>query len=794
MIPRILWLSDGKMNNNRSRVLNLLNSKGFDIKVACLTKDPRWKYPKGTSKDVRDKQQQLIQIYRKNFQNLSKQFDLIVVNSQDDLLYLKRPCKDADVTLHKYHGSLEEFGDSRYLVWTDMTHMQIDSTVHLQCERGIKQLMALFDTSVTMPPDLDYEVVETSEGFHKFKQDASDSVLIGIDIETTGRPPQISCIGFACVKKDGKIKTYVIPFRDYSMEKGLRMSLETEIEAWDVVDEVCSNDVCKVFANGSFDTQHLMRMGIRVRHWWLDTQYVQHSYYIESSKSLKSVTSYYNPLYRYWKDELVQSSEGDKYSVPETKSGMNMYLKYNAKDCHYTAYSAIKQFNEVCGISWAYNNYANIMLPAVLGPTALMNHLGLNVDRGAFFDVQRKANAEYDKLLEEWHYYFPDVNPSSSPAVSRLIYQDLHATPVKVKHKDLKTSTESATLDFVTQQGYVLSLVCELLIKIRKQKKICEAFESGSIIDNNYLYQMKPAGTQTMRYSSSSSNFFTGRNVQNIPKKLRFPFTADPGRTLICADYSASDSWFVAFCSRDKRMMKSLRAGDDMHLRSVEAVFGIPYEEGMRLKKEGHTTERTTIKPVTHGISYMSGTGTLFVTLGTENLNRLYKLTAEKPKANPTYELMYAQLDQAIAKYKAHYHECELWKITYIQDVKRKGGIETFYGGFTRRFQCNLDDQAIGRKVISTAGQAGTAMNIHLATFDLYWGGLMEEGLHIHAQVHDELVMSVPTEKLQELLPKIVDTMERTCTIHGEDFVVPVEAEYGHTWAKDMKEFHYERK
>jgi len=50
------------------------------------------------------------------------------------------------------------------------------------------------------------------------------------------------------------------------------------------------------------------------------------------------------------------------------------------------------------------------------------------------------------------------------------------------------------------------------------------------------------AGTNTGRLASSMSEFGTGTNLQNVNRKLRYPFTADPGMYMVNIDLEQSDS------------------------------------------------------------------------------------------------------------------------------------------------------------------------------------------------------------------------------------------------------------
>lgn len=790
--PSILWLGELQLSDGTRRVINALKKKGFNVIPKSITSDARFAFTNGTTTREKEERQQRSDTYRTLLKKLQEKhgYDLIVINNVQDLKHLIPHSKASDVTLGKYHGSLESRHGITFLVGADFTHLKHSSTINLQGNSFVRQIENLFNPSAPRIPKLDWETAETVQTLDTFKKMANAATLISIDIEVSR--DQISCVGFSMLNPDRTVKTFVVPILDYSMEGGSRLDLDTEMHAWNVMREVCENDVPKVFANGNFDCQWLQRYGISVRHWWLDTQYVQHAYYIEAAKSLKAVSSYYNSLHCYWKDELVKSSAGDKYSVPETRAGMEAYLKYNAKDCLNTLYVAIVQWNQVCKVPWAYNNFAKIILPTVVGPTHLMNCIGMKTDMEMFYEERNRLITERDKLRAHWDALFPGVNPSSDAEVAKLLYKDLHATPIKFRYLDMTGKKDKKTLAFVAEQSYMHKLVVDLLCAHNAANKSLEYYQEKNVRNGSTFYKMSATGTKTMRYSSSESNFFIGRNFQNVPKKARKMYMADPGRTIVCADYSASDSWFMAFYSQDSKMMPILNKGEDMHLRNVEAVFGTPYEEGLAMKARGETKQRTTIKPFTHGLAYESQADTQLHTMGPSTVKDLIRLAnlTNKDVDRLHYRDMLPHIEMLTTKYHEVYHELEAWKGKFVDGVARKGGVYTFFGGFTRRFQGEVQGNAsLRRQILSTAGQGGTALNIINAMNAIFYSDLIERGVHMAIQVHDELVFTIPENKT-ELIKDIVSVMQQECEINGHKFTVPVDAEYGKRWAYEMEEYH----
>ena len=82
-------------------------------------------------------------------------------------------------------------------------------------------------------------------------------------------------------------------------------------------------------------------------------------------------------------------------------------------------------------------------------------------------------------------------------------------------------------------------------------------------------------GAATGRLSSSDPN------LQNIPvrtelgRQIRAAFVAEPGWTLLSADYSQIELRILAHFSEDPVLVEAFRTGQDIHSRTAQEVFGV---------------------------------------------------------------------------------------------------------------------------------------------------------------------------------------------------------------------------
>lgn len=112
--------------------------------------------------------------------------------------------------------------------------------------------------------------------------------ILGTDIET--KRGTITCIGFA----PSPAMAYVIPFFDARKPNGSYWQKpEDELAWWNLVEELMSSSIPKVFQNGLYDLQYILRMGIRCSNVAEDTMILHHAKYPEMQKSLGFLGSVY---------------------------------------------------------------------------------------------------------------------------------------------------------------------------------------------------------------------------------------------------------------------------------------------------------------------------------------------------------------------------------------------------------------------------------------------------------------------------------------------------------------------
>jgi len=112
--------------------------------------------------------------------------------------------------------------------------------------------------------------------------------LVAADIETQWK--QIRCIGFASASDSA----LVIPFIDPSKPGANYWStFEEERETWQITKTILESTIPKLFQNGMYDLQYIVKMGIRPQNCLHDTMLLHHSLFPEMRKSLGFLGSIY---------------------------------------------------------------------------------------------------------------------------------------------------------------------------------------------------------------------------------------------------------------------------------------------------------------------------------------------------------------------------------------------------------------------------------------------------------------------------------------------------------------------
>jgi DNA polymerase len=132
-------------------------------------------------------------------------------------------------------------------------------------------------------------VQPTLEEIRRYAEhEARSAHILAVDIET--RLGQITCIGFAA----SPTKAICVSFVDNRFPgRSFWPTDSDETQAWELVRKILESPAQKLFQNGLYDLQYILRMGIRPRNCLHDTMLLHHSLYPELQKGLGFLGSVY---------------------------------------------------------------------------------------------------------------------------------------------------------------------------------------------------------------------------------------------------------------------------------------------------------------------------------------------------------------------------------------------------------------------------------------------------------------------------------------------------------------------
>ena len=244
----------------------------------------------------------------------------------------------------------------------------------------------------------------------------------------------------------------------------------------------------------------------------------------------------------------------------------------------------------------------------------------------------------------------------------------------------------------------------------------------------------------TGRLSSSDPN------LQNIPirsdlgREIRRAFVAEPGHTLITADYSQIELRLLAHLSQDPALIQAFLDGEDIHSAVAAQIHGVPLTDVTREQRGG-------AKMVNFGIVYGITAFGLARRLGVSN----------------------SEADEIITGYKHRFAGITTFLEECVAFAKDRGYVETI---MKRRRPIpeidasNPQRRALAeRMAINSVVQGSAADLIKLAMVDLHTriqnrtDGLGNTKMLL--QIHDELVFEAPAAQAEGVEHTVVDRMQR---------------------------------
>ena len=590
---------------------------------------------------------------------------------------------------------------------------------------------------------------------------------ISFDIETTEN--HVRCLGIA----DSATHAICIPFMSThrpvvshstiqigvsnAPEVNSHWTEEEEYTICQMLDAVFSSRaIGKIAQNFPFDSQVLGReFGFSVSGLLLDTMVAAHTMYAELPKGLDFLASLYTKI-PYWSDYDPSSDEE--------------LWNYNCYDCVSTwdiGHTLIKDLKERCPVSGRPFTSLDFQLNHIQPAMQVMTRVG---QRGVLIDLPLRDKLKVDYTAQQEHLaiHFKalssvELNLGSTKQLQDFFYSKLKLPP-QVNRKTGRPTFDEEAITYLAKKHPEYSALFDTLLSWREYDHLISTYLNAPLTrDNRLVSSFNVVGTVTGRCNSSRTIWGEGTNLQNIPvrtelgKPLRRMFIADPGRVLIKADLSQAEFRLVVWFANIRRLVDKYLHDPNYDCHRWVASLIYRCEEVAVTK-----SQRSIAKNGVYGGNY-----------------------AMQPKtAAATYKIPLDQATFVLEEYRKAIPEIPAWWKS-VEGVVNTTRTLTNPFGRVRVVMDRLDNSTF-RDCYSHICQSTVADIIHRS---VVVAELILDDCVPVLQIHDELVFSCATKKLESNCRKIKNIMEYPIQIDGvpEPLVIPAEISYGPNWLDQEK-------
>lgn len=387
-----------------------------------------------------------------------------------------------------------------------------------------------------------------------------------------------------------------------------------------------------------------------------------------------------------------------------------------------------------------------------------MELAGIKLDVAYLNQISEQLGQRLIELEQEIHRVAGEsFNINSTQQLSDILFKKFKLpTSVSRKTKSGHYSTAAGVLERLQGQHEIIDLILEHRSLAKLKSTYVDALPElvnprTGRIHTNY----NQIGISTGRLSSSNPN------LQNIPirtqqgREIRRAFVAEPGHSLIAADYSQVELRILAHIAEDPGLLQAFANDEDIHAATAATVLGIPLEQ---ITKE----QRRIAKTVNFGLIYGQ---TAYGLAQSTGMSR-----TEADAFIQTYFEKYPKIQDYIERTKKM--ALEQGYVTTLLGRRREFPNLAELGGARR--------SAAEREAINAPIQGTAADIMKQAMIDLH-RQLRERPYQsrLLLQVHDELVLEAPQAEVEEIAQ-----LTRRVMSDAFDLRVPlkVDVEIGPNW------------
>ena len=581
--------------------------------------------------------------------------------------------------------------------------------------------------------------------------------ICSVDLETSGLSPH-----------DSRILLCQIGFPDSQYVIDAR-----KVNLAPILPFMASNNWLKIFFNGKFDIQFLMKYyDAEVKN--IFDCYIAERVLFPEARGGQSFEDLANLYLKIQLNKEVRKSFIGKGSGEFSEE----QIKYAAEDVEYLfpLYESRKQALE----DRQQTQIAQLefdLVPVV----AAMELTGVPVDKEKWRNILSEYAIEQSETRLNLLSLFFKQEPETFSSQLGIFDQDDNATPETFK--PLNLSSPAQVLKAFARLGVPLKNTADRtmqlvnhpaakeLTKYRSLDKIRTSYGEASFLDRIHPFtgrihpNWRQVGTETGRFACKDPN------LQQMPAKFRSCVVAEGEWLLVGSDFSQMELRILAQESKDPILLEAFQKGQDIHTVTASMMFNVTFD---KVTKE----QRFVGKTLNFGITYGMG------------ISKFADMLAAETKRGVSQQQAINLMD----RYKNTYKVANHWLNQMGTIALRDGVVQTRFG--RKRYfspaSTSLGAQAykaqigaIKRQGANTIIQGGNADITKLAMISLH-DEMKDYGYKgsIILQIHDELVILAHKSQSENIKILVEQAMLNAGRQLIPDVPVVVESYTSNFWEK----------
>jgi DNA polymerase-1 len=624
---------------------------------------------------------------------------------------------------------------------------------------GSPQQLAMFEMPAQAAPAGamprafgDYQAVRTQEQLSEVIAALAAAPGFAFDTETTSEHPlRCDLVGISLAVKPGQ--AWYIPVGHTEDEQ---LAREVVLEA--LRPFFADAKLPKFAHHAKFDIEVLERAGVPIAGVTFDTMLA--AALLDKRRGLKDLSFYElrlpeppTPI-----EELIGKRGKNQITFAEVP--IERATPYAAADSDLTlrlVQALEPQLKSLERVDRIFREMEMQLLPVLIR----MEQAGIKLDAEYMRALGQRMGRQLGELEQQIYAIAEQpFNINSGDQLSDILFGKLGlSTDGLEKTKTGRYSLTAQVLEDLRARENDTSGILELILRHRRLSKLKSTYvdELPEIVhpdDGRVHTDYSQLGAATGRLASLNPNLMNIPTRTDEGREVRRGFIAEPGHTLISADYSQIELRVLAHITEDANLLQAFREGHDIHAATAAQLFDAPVD---KISKNQRRVAKTVVFGVIYGISAFG----LAPRIGTsrEEARRLIDELFEQFPGIRRY------IDETLAA------------------GERDGYVQSLFGRRRR-----MDDlrtkgprQAAARREAINAPIQATAADLMKLAMIRIDQALRDQGLatRMLLQVHDELIFEAPDAEVEQVVALVRREMEGVYELR-----VPLEVgvEVGHNW------------